>query len=368
MVVVENSSYFFGRTMLTDFAGPIIAKYIDQYHLNMVLDSPFPGQGTSSEFSFDYRSVASPYIGNGYVEADILGEWMYRSRVTNKFQDCHMNPLEMEYLPDKEVWSQIVISEAAADCFANAVAKSEIGRLELTEEKLNAAFRMDALKLTTTTLAMHLPLFYEKIGPNKPLKIDVHVKDVKVSFGRYNTDVTLDYTLCVDFREVDPNAVKGGKRLLYDEIKMLSSANIKVENDVMDLFIDSHKINFDRRYGASLKPKDDKMGMSDYEYRKFLSTFGFTMNELKKWLNELVLAGGVAFPYKMDQLDTRFAFREDRLHIFLEFEEKSFLFLEEELIKAQDKKKDQDDKETPKSKDGKDEAEGSVKDKPADEK
>lgn len=74
------------------------------------------------------------------------------------------------------------------------------------------------------------------------------------------------------------------------------------------------------------------MGMSDYEYRKFLSTFGFAMNEMKKWLNQSILAGGVAFPFKMDQLDTRFAFKEDRLHIFLEFEENSFLFLEEELI------------------------------------
>ena len=105
----------------------------------------------------------------------------------------------------------------------------------------------------------------------------------------------------------------------------------------MDLFIDSHKINFDRRYGNKLTPKDDQLGMSDYEYRKFLSTFGFSMNELKKWLNQSVLDGGVAFPYKMDQLATRFAFQEDRLHIFLEFEEKSFLFLEEELLKGQGK-------------------------------
>lgn len=152
--------------------------------------------------------------------------------------------------------------------------------------------------------------------------------------------MTLDYTLCLDFRQIDPNGKKGGKRLLYDEIKMLSSANVKVKDDVMDLFIDSHKINFDRRYGHKLVPKVDHLGMSEYEYRKFLSTFGFSMNELKKWLNKSILAGGVAFPYKMDQLDTKLAFYEDRMHIFLEFEEKSFLFLEEELIKAKNKKKD----------------------------
>jgi len=88
------------------------------------------------------------------------------------------------------------------------------------------------------------------------------------------------------------------------------------------------------------------MDMSDYEYRKFLSTFGFSMNELKKWLNQDVFGDGQAFPYKMDQLDTRFAFREDRLHIFLEFEEKSFLFLEEELIKARGEDVDENNQET----------------------
>jgi len=111
-----------------------------------------------------------------------------------------MNPLPMEYLADSDVWSQLVVSEAAADCFANSLAKSEIGQVELTKEKLNAMFRMDTFELTTTSMAKHLPIFYEKIGPDKPMKLDVNVKDVAVSFGRYSTDVTLDYTLCVDFR------------------------------------------------------------------------------------------------------------------------------------------------------------------------
>jgi len=65
---------------------------------------------------------------------------------------------------------------------------------------LNALFRVDTLNLTTTSLASHLPIFYEKIGPDIELKLDAHVKDIVVSFGRYNTDLTLDYTLCVDFR------------------------------------------------------------------------------------------------------------------------------------------------------------------------
>lgn len=240
--------------MLTDYSGPILAKYLDQYHLPMVIASPFPGQNTSAEFSFDYRSVTDPYIGNGYLELDLLGEWMYKKAGSAEFEDCHMNPLPLEYLADSDVWSQIVVSEAAADCMAKAFSESEIGHIELTKEKLNAAFEQDTFEFTTTSLAQHLPIFYEKIGPDIPIKLDVHLKDIAVSFGRYNTDLTLDYTLCVDFRQADPERENGGKRLLYDEIKMLSSANIKVENDVMDLFIDSHKINFDRNYGHKLAP------------------------------------------------------------------------------------------------------------------
>jgi len=221
---IESTSYFIGHTMLGDYLGPIISKYLDKYHIPLVLESPLPGQGTSAEFSFDYRPVADPFIGNGWIEFDMLGEMMFKSHKDNKFQDCHMNPLPMEYLPDKKVWSQLAVSEAAADCFAKAVASSDIGRVELTKQKLNDMFRMDNFELSSSSLARYIPVFYDKLGRGVEMKIDLSFKDIAVNFGRYATDVTFDYTVCVDFRELNPNLAHGGKRLLYDEIKMLTGA------------------------------------------------------------------------------------------------------------------------------------------------
>lgn len=157
---IETTSYYIGHTMLSDYLGPIISKYLDQYHLKMILDSPFSGQGTSAEFSLDYRSVAKPEIFNGWMEFDILGEMMFKSLVKGTYQDCHMNPLPMKYLRDKKYWSQLVVSEAAADCFANAIAQSAIGRIELTDQKLNDMFRMNWFQLSTNSLLRFMPVFY----------------------------------------------------------------------------------------------------------------------------------------------------------------------------------------------------------------
>ena len=136
---------------------------------------------------------------------------------------------------------------------------------------------MDDFVWTTVSMRRYIPLFYEKVGRSKPMRIEVNFKDLEVQFGRYNTNVTLDYTACIYFKTDGPN---GSTSLLYDEIKMLSSAQVSVKDDIMQMSIDTHKINFDKRYGTRLKPLIDNMSpkLSEYEYRKFLSTFGFAMN------------------------------------------------------------------------------------------
>jgi hypothetical protein len=44
-------------------------------------------------------------------------------------------------------------------------------------------------------------------------------------------------------------------------------------------------------------PIRNSMNMNSNDYREFVSTFGFTMNWMKKWLNEVVWANGMYFPY-----------------------------------------------------------------------
>jgi len=93
-----------------------------------------------------------------------------------------------------------------------------------------------------------------------------------------------------------------------------------VENDNLTLVVENHKINYDRT-NHKLAPVDDKLGMTEYQYRKFLSTFGYSMSELRRWMNSEVLNVGYHFPYNTDQIDTRFSFKEDVMYVFLEFEE-----------------------------------------------
>lgn len=78
--------------MFTNFVGPIFNKFIDGYKLEMVVESPFPGQGTFADLSLDYRSVSDPFIGDGYIDFKVLGEFLHRPHSFSKLQGCPMNP------------------------------------------------------------------------------------------------------------------------------------------------------------------------------------------------------------------------------------------------------------------------------------
>jgi hypothetical protein len=51
------------------------------------------------------------------------------------------------------------MSESAASCALNTVAASNIGWINLNEERINQFFGVKDLKLDTTSLAKSLPIF-----------------------------------------------------------------------------------------------------------------------------------------------------------------------------------------------------------------
>lgn len=63
------------------------------------------------------------------------------------------------------------------------------------------------------------------------------------------------------------------------------------------------------------------MKMTNAEYREFLSTFGFTQNYIKKWMNDVVFRNGVLLPFTNDELKIRTIFSEKSLHIYFELED-----------------------------------------------
>ena len=72
--------------------------------------------------------------------------------------------------------SQMVVSAAAATCFAEQVSKSRVGTIVLDETTINKMFEglaTEMIKLDTTTIAHHLPLFREKLGDYIPLRFEL---------------------------------------------------------------------------------------------------------------------------------------------------------------------------------------------------
>jgi hypothetical protein len=78
----------------------------------------------------------------------------------------------------------------------------------------------------------------------------------------------------------------GSKEFLYDEVKMISSLDMKIKDDLMFIHLLNHKLNVDSKFGVKSSPIRNTLDITENEYREFLSTFGFSMNFMKKWLND----------------------------------------------------------------------------------
>jgi len=64
-----------------------------------------------------------------------------------------------------DTYSQIMVSEAAANCFLKQLGRSKIGQLDLNTERFNALFGFEEeWPLTTASIQEQLPIFMEKAG------------------------------------------------------------------------------------------------------------------------------------------------------------------------------------------------------------
>jgi hypothetical protein len=149
---------------------------------------------------------------------------------------------------------------------------------------------------------------------------------VNVLFGQYDTDVILEYTACMQFADTD------NKELMYDEVKMILSMDIEADDDIVFVKILNLKHDIDSRFGQRSAPVRDGMDLTENEYREFLSTYGFAMNWVKKWMNDVYLRNGILFPWGMDEFYTSVYFQEQSMHIMLEVEDDAEKFLDEEFL------------------------------------
>jgi hypothetical protein len=58
-------------------------------------------------------------------------------------------------------------------------------------------FGTENINFNSSSIAPQIPLFEEKLGENVTLALNMHMKDVKVLLGQFDTDLIFEYTLCV---------------------------------------------------------------------------------------------------------------------------------------------------------------------------
>jgi len=195
IVIIENSVYFVGEYIFTNMMGPIIDNFLNHYNFDFAMPSPFPGQTTSGEYRIDWSNTQDPFIGEGLMDLFMTGELSYDGI------GCEIEADPMDFVTSKNdaVYSQLVISESAASCIAKSMSRSNIGTLDLDESRMNTLFSRNDIKLNTTSIAEHIPIFQDKFGKNKPLKIQLGFKEPKILFGQFDSDVIVEYVMKIAF-------------------------------------------------------------------------------------------------------------------------------------------------------------------------
>jgi hypothetical protein len=112
---------------------------------------------------------------------------------------------------------------------------------------------------------------------------------ITISFGQFDCDIIIDYTLEFAIFEDSIDA----KELIYDEIRIITSADISTLNDNFTITVLENKLNRDNQFSGQELPLRNNMKITPKEYNQFLSTFGFATKYFKDWINESVFRGGV---------------------------------------------------------------------------
>jgi len=136
------------------------------------------------------------------------------------------------------------------------------------------------MRFDTTSFSGHMPLFEKKLGKNKPLKMKIKFSHFETQFGKFDSDCIFDYTMGISWYLDN----LGSKELVYDEIKMITSANLGTDNDRLFINILNHKLDISPNTMTKKLPIRNSMNMSTHDYREFLSSFQFTNKWMVKWM------------------------------------------------------------------------------------
>ena len=150
--------------------------------------------------SFDFQNNYAPVLSQNHIEFGTIGEVMHG--VTKESQ-CSLDPKPMKFLNHETTFAQLLVSEAAATCMANAFASSEVGKVLIDKKTINQMFassNLGELHFNTTSLNHYLPLFKEKLGKDVPMVLQLSFNNIQVLFGQYASDLIFEYTVGMEFK------------------------------------------------------------------------------------------------------------------------------------------------------------------------
>jgi hypothetical protein len=109
---------------------------------------------------------------------------------------CVLDPEWVDFHDGYEDYSQVLITEDAATCWANQIAVTPVGKVRLNKATVNAFFDNkpgQEIEFTTTSLKKAFPILEQRYGPNKDVDINFSYRNATVKFGQYDADMTVDF-------------------------------------------------------------------------------------------------------------------------------------------------------------------------------
>ena len=70
---------------------------------------------------------------------------------------------------------------------------------------------------------------------------------------------------------------------------------------------------------------------TEAEYREFISDFGFYLNYLRKYLNNVHFQDGLSLPWTAEEIKFDLQFEEQQMHVFIDLTDDADQWFEEEF-------------------------------------
>lgn len=145
----------------------------------------------------------------------------------------------------------MIISQSMATCFLNKYFSSELGKVSLNSDSVRQfAYDGSVAEFTSSSLKNHIPLFENKIGADKPLRIDLSFRDFWLDFWHGDlddfTDIGVTYTMEM---QVSADDIGYEGVIFRDEYRLYSTVNVQVDGDRLYLYMFDNMLDFDEEYG-----------------------------------------------------------------------------------------------------------------------